>query len=564
MESKSQERKNKIDLIIKIVLIIIIILLLIHNCALIRERGKYNNNVPNGNVDIIEITCDSDQCKPVVTPSNDKPSSPTPTSKSNKVIKSLSFDNKNISIQKGSSLQLIVKVNPTSLSSQKLIWSSDDSGVVTVDENGVITGIRNGVATITVTSSNGKTATCVVTVVSEKVPVDKITLSPSKLEIDVNEESQISAVIKPDNATDRELVWSSSDSSVVTVNNKGIVKGIKPGKVTITAKTKDGKVVSTMEVTVKAPKQIESLNFNADNVSVKKGKTLQLMVEVTPTELSNEKLTWTSSDPSVVSVDSNGVVKGLKEGTATITVTSSNGKTATCVVTVTTDTIPVESITLNPEDMDLVIGDTAQISATVNPSNATDRDIVWTSSNNNIATVNNNGVVTGVSEGTVTITAKTKDGKVVATCTVEVKSGELEVFDDDKPALEWNGSTNLSIFSKSIYNVDGKLAPESENTYEFVVRNSTKYDISYDVSFDETNLYHINMKYKLKKNNTYVIDHYVTFEELKLTDQVLSSGSKDVYHLEWKWISSSNDMSIGTNPDANYGLKIEVEAESVE
>jgi hypothetical protein len=71
------------------------------------------------------------------------------------------------------------------------------------------------------------------------------------------------------------------------------------------------------------------------------------------------------------------------------------------------------------------------------------------------------------------------------------------------------------------------------------------------------------MKYKLKKNDVYIIDHYVTADELHITDQLLSTDSKDVYYLEWKWISSSNDNSIGTNPNANYGLQIEVNAESI-
>ena len=537
-----EESKKKIDLIIKIVLIIIIILLLVTNCSLLKKNKEYQNDTPGGNVDIIEITCDKDKCK-------------------NKQIESLSFAQDEISVKKGETIRLIVMIYPSELSGSKLTWKSSDSNIVSVDKNGVVKGINEGSAIITVTSSNGKTATCTIKVVKESVNVQKIKLTPVKTNIDIGSSTQVSAVIEPANATNRDLVWTSSDTKIATVNKNGVVKGLKSGTVTITAKTKDGKVVASTTITVNK-KEIESLSFTQNSIGVKKGDTTILAVIVSPSELKDDKLTWKSSDSNIVSVDSNGKIKGINVGKATITVTSSNGKTATCNVEVTTDTIDVEEIVLTPSEENIYVGSTAQVSVTIKPENATNHELVWTSSDESIAIVDKNGTVKGLKSGTVTITAKTKDGKVVANTTITVLyDEELSIFDDEHTPLTWHGANDLNIFSKTVHTMDGKIAPESSNVYQFTVKNSTKYNLKYRIKFIETNEYNINMQYKLKKNDTYIIDHYVRPNEINVNNMMLNSGENDTYYLEWKWISSSNDNSIGQNPEAKYGLKIEIEAE---
>ena len=137
--------------------------------------------------------------------------------------------------------------------------------------------------------------------------------------------------------------------------------------------------------------------------------------------------------------------------------------------------------------------------------------------------------------------------------------GMVTVYDND---VTWHGSTEAKIFTNSMYQLEDVIAPESSNTYQFVVKNSVGYKIKYNVSFIESNPYNINMKYKLKKNDTYLIDHYVSVNELNLTNLMLDSSNNDTYYLEWKWISSDNDTEIGKTPNANYGLKIEIKAES--
>ena len=321
---------------------------------------------------------------------------------------------------------------------------------------------------------------------------------------------------------------------------------------------------ASIPIPTQTPMVITSLSFAQDNVSVKKGNTSKLIVEVKPSELADSKLTWTSSDTNIATVDENGMVKGLKVGTVNITVMSSNGKKATCIVNVTSDTIEVEKITLNPDKTILDIGEMGQITATIEPENATDRELVWTSSDTGIATVDENGVVKGIKEGTVTITAKTKDGKVSETIIITIKEDEkLKVYDEDHTPITWNGSSNLKIFTNSMYSVEGVIAPESSNTYQFVIKNSTKFNIKYSINFIETNDYHINMKYRLKKNDTYIVSEYSSYDQLNVSDYLLNSNDFDTYYLEWKWISSDNDTLIGKEHEAKYGLEIKVEAESV-
>ena len=146
---------------------------------------------------------------------------------------------------------------------------------------------------------------------------------------------------------------------------------------------------------------------------------------------------------------------------------------------------------------------------------------------------------------------------------------EDEFYVSDNKIVKWNDNIDLNIFtdSKKISKVDGKIAPESTGIYVFNVNNKTKYNLKYNISFIESNEYSINMKYKLKKGNTYLVDRYVSYEQLNINDMLLNSNKTDVYSLEWKWVgdNDNNDTTIGMSAkdgDINYSLKINIEAES--
>ena len=137
--------------------------------------------------------------------------------------------------------------------------------------------------------------------------------------------------------------------------------------------------------------------------------------------------------------------------------------------------------------------------------------------------------------------------------------GKVIVYDNE---ITWNGETEAKIFSNSMYEIQDVIAPESSNTYQFVVKNGTIYNIKYNINFIENNPYEINMKYRLKKNDTYITNDYVSANELEILEMNLESGKNDTYYLEWKWFSSENDTKVGKALNADYGLKIEIKAES--
>jgi hypothetical protein len=160
--------------------------------------------------------------------------------------------------------------------------------------------------------------------------------------------------------------------------------------------------------------------------------------------------------------------------------------------------------------------------------------------------------------------------------TFYISKGEITpvLLDDfyvsDKRIVMWKDEVDLKIFedSSNISKVSGKIAPESSGTYKFIVNNGTKYNLKYKISFTETNQYNMNIKYKLKKEDTYLIDHYVSYDELNFEDLTLNTNSSDTYYLEWKWIGDNDtlDTDIGTNANSkniSYYLKIDVEAESI-
>ena len=175
------------------------------------------------------------------------------------------------------------------------------------------------------------------------------------------------------------------------------------------------------------PVAVTGVTLDKTSLSIEAGQTAQLTATVQPGNADNQAVTWSSSDNNVVSVDATGKITANAKGSATITVTTADGgKTATCTVTVTEPAAPVAvtGVTLNKNNTSIYTGRTETLTATIQPADATNKAVTWTSDNTGVATVNN-GVVTGVSVGSATITAKTADGGFTATCTVTVEEAPI-------------------------------------------------------------------------------------------------------------------------------------------
>jgi len=151
---------------------------------------------------------------------------------------------------------------------------------------------------------------------------------------------------------------------------------------------------------------------------------------------------------------------------------------------------------------------------------------------------------------------------------VESVFGENDFKDnfniEDNKGLVWNSTNDLNIFANPMYEMKEKIAPESTNFYQFVVRNNTIYNVNYNIDFSEKNDMNINMKYRLIKNEQYIAgneEKWVDYNELDLKQIYIKSKSSDTYYLEWKWFSSDNDTLIGESGNVSYSLKIDIKAE---
>ena len=269
------------------------------------------------------------------------------------------------------------------------------------------------------------------------ITVAEIKLSQSTLSMKKGETAALTATITPENATDKSVDWTSSDTKIATVDSTGKVTAVSAGTASITCMAKDGSdKKATCKVTVTDPTppkpsvvKVTKITLNKTTASVGKGKTMQLTATVTPTNATNKAVTWKSSNTKIATVSSTGKVTAKSAGTVTITCTAKDGsgKKATCKVTVTEPkppvkpTVKVTKVTLNKKAATLSPKETLTLRATVTPTNATNKAVTWKSSNTKIATVSSTGRVTAKSAGTVTITCTAKDGSgKTATCKITV------------------------------------------------------------------------------------------------------------------------------------------------
>lgn len=357
-----------------------------------------------------------------------------------KPVTGVSIDKTTLELTVGETATLTATVAPADASKKTVTWSSSDSNVATID-NGVVKAIAPGRATITVTTKDGgKTATCAVTVKTATVAVTGVSLNKTSLELTVGGSETLTATIAPSDATNKDVTWSSSNTSVAAIDANGKVTAVITGNATITVMTTDGGKNATCTVTVKAATvAVTGVTLNKSSLELTIGDTEALTATVTPENATDKSVTWSSNNTSVATVDANGKVTAVAAGNATITVTTKDGsKTATCTVTVKAAapaTIAVIGVSLNKSSLELTVGATESLSATVAPSDATDKNVSWSSNNTSVATVDANGKVTAVAAGNATITVTTKDGNKTATCSVTVKAtsvdGGIEGFGEE-------------------------------------------------------------------------------------------------------------------------------------
>ena len=333
-------------------------------------------------------------------------------------VTGISFDVDELEILPGESHQLKVTVLPENASVPDVNWSSDNAKVAKVSDTGLVTGLSAGVATIhAVTRDGGKMATCLVKV---GTPVSGISLSKSSASMYVGDSPlALTAAITPSNASDKSVVWSSSDASVASVTaGSGLDATVTPvaaGTATITVSTPDGKFSASCVLTVK--QHVTGVSISKSSLTLYTGQTETLSAQVKPDDATDTRLTWSSSDKTVATV-ANGKVTALKAGSVQIRVTTfEGGFQDVCNLTVKQH---VTGLDLSHSTRTIYLGQTVTMTATVLPSDASDKSVTWTSSNSDIVSVTQNGSVTANAMGEAEITATSNDGGFSKTCKVTV------------------------------------------------------------------------------------------------------------------------------------------------
>ena len=316
---------------------------------------------------------------------------------------------------------------------------SSNNNIATV-KDGIVIGKNEGNVEITIKGKNN---------VEQKVnyTIKYVDIFELKIEGDirllVGKKGKLNVVTTPIIVSDKIKNWESSNSEIISVDENGNITANNKGKSTITIVSEKGKTAS---IEVSAFINVNTLEIQGTNLKVEKGKTISLGLNITPENADLDGITWSSSNNSIATVE-NGVITGVKEGTVTITATSVNGVKTEKRVEVFE--VKPESISLNKSSLSLSVGQTTLITANVNPNNASDKSVFWSTSSYSVATVDN-GVITAKGIGTATITARTSNGKtsivsVTVTKNAPIKVNNFRYTKDSVCGVEWNFSlTNNS------------------------------------------------------------------------------------------------------------------------
>ena len=253
--------------------------------------------------------------------------------------------------------------------------------------------------------------------VTQDIHATSVSLDSTEKTAERYDDFQLTATIAPLNFTDA-VVWTSSNEEVATVSDTGYVEicGVGTAVITVTA----GNVKAVCKITV--PQLIDWIEFDEDEIELKAGQTYQLKPYISPSDATNKKLKYTSSDTKVAEVSASGLVTAKSEGEAKIRAAATDGSDeyAVCYVTVT-GKAKVTGITLDRTSAEVKRGEKLTLNVTVSPSYASNKKVVWKSANTKIATVDANGSVTAKAPGRTKITVtSSENSSYQASCTVTV------------------------------------------------------------------------------------------------------------------------------------------------
>lgn len=360
---------------------------------------------------------------------------------------------KEVSVNKAKPTKIEYTIFPENAGTKELEWSSENPEVATVDANGIVTGKKIGKTVITAKSKDGTDITVSTTLTVLPLKVETMTFAEPSVSIVKTEDKTITLTLNSEEVDNKSMVWTSSDESVATVVQnmnavyplEAIVVAHKVGKATIKAEAQDGSGMSaTCEVEV-TPLMVS--DFSLQTASVVKTIPTQLEANFTPAEADNKKLKWTSLTPDIATVTEDGMMTGLKMGTAKVKAETTDGSNLSGVFEVQVIGLPVSTISL-PQESSIVKTESMKLEYSILPLASDNQKLKWSSNATYIASVDEStGVITAHKVGDAIITATATDGsKVSASTRIHVTPLKVSQIELSTKALDvlWSTTETLT------------------------------------------------------------------------------------------------------------------------
>lgn len=260
----------------------------------------------------------------------------------------------------------------------------------------------------------------------KETAVTNVNINKINTSIKIGESEQLYSNITPSAATNKKVTWSTDNVTVAAVSSTGMVSAAAEGTAKIKVQTDDGGFSAECTVTVySSAVPVTGISLNKSSTTINTGNTEQLYATITPSGATNQQLTWSSGNTSIVTVSSSGVITPVNVGTAAVTVTAIDGGfTNSCTVTVEARVTGVE---LNKSATNIYVGNTETLTASVKPANSTNKSVTWSSSDSSKATVSAAGLVTAKAEGSAVITVTTAEGGFSDQCEVTMTTLQVNV-----------------------------------------------------------------------------------------------------------------------------------------
>ena len=339
------------------------------------------------------------------------------------LVESISLSAPKTTIQVMEQLQITVAILPENAAVLTVMYDSTGGQVL---DNGVFFAAEPGVYVVTAYAMDDSGVSGSITIIVEAAPVTGIAISGGNT-VAVGKTLQLSAVVSPEYATDPSITWSIlSGGEFATIDQNGLLTAIAPGKVTVQAAANDGSgVMATHEVEI-TPILVTSITISGGK-TVTVGETLQLIAEVRPADAGNVGVTWSIiSGNDFATIDQNGLLTAIAPGKVTVQVEANDGSGVKATYKVEVEPVPVSSITISGEKT-VKVGKTIQLSVVIKPDNAANKSVKWSiSKGSSYATIDQNGLLTAIAAGSVTVKVTAQDGSgVSATFKITIEEGAM-------------------------------------------------------------------------------------------------------------------------------------------